>query len=329
MNKNILVFRTDRIGDLLHNCPTIKTIKEIGDKNTLGLVASEKNYLYAKTFTFFDKVYLFSKESIFKKIKLFLKLYKNKYKIIFIFDGKDRSILMSLFLRSDIKVAKIVNKKQGFVCKLFNIKTSYDVFGTDLNKAHQELLKLAGISNKISNFDYLRNKKDNNFSSKIPINDYIQIHLDEKWFSQTYISSYKNINPSYEDFSNFINSIAQKKNLLITTGLITNNIIDRLEIDSNKHLVDNIYVNNIRNNIILVKKPSFIDLESTLRKANVLIACHGAIIQAAASFNLKIIDIIEENKIELVKRYNSYIKNYYTVYRDKFSLIKTRINQLI
>ena len=329
MNKNILVFRTDRIGDLLHNCPSIKTIKEENRDDHLSLVASERNYLYAKTFDFIDKVYLFPKKNIFKKINLFKNLYKKRYQKIYIFDGKDRSILMSIFLRSKIKVAKVSNEKQAFLCRLFNIKTSNDVFGVDLNLAHQKLMNMSGISVKISNFDYIKKKQDNNFSKKIPIKDYIQIHLDEKWFNESYISTYKNINPSYEDFSNFINSIAQKKSLLISTGLISNNLIERLELESSRHLIDNIFINNIKNNIILVKKPSFEDLESILRNAKVLIACHGAIIQAGASFNLKIIDIVEETKTDLVKRYNSYIKNYYIVYRDKFSLIKTKINQLI
>ena len=77
MNKNILVFRTDRIGDLLHNCPSIKTIKEENRDDHLSLVASERNYLYAKTFDFIDKVYLFPKKIYLKKL-IYLKIYTKK-----------------------------------------------------------------------------------------------------------------------------------------------------------------------------------------------------------------------------------------------------------
>ena len=92
--------------------------------------------------------------------------------------------------------------------------------------------------------------------------------------------------------------------------------IERLEINSTEQLTKNIFINNIKENIVLVKKPSFLDLESILRKTKVLITCHGALTHAAASFNIKIIDIVEESREELVKRYSLYIKNYYIVYRS-------------
>ena len=329
MIKNILVFRTDRIGDLLLTCPSIKTIKEHFPESKLSIVTSEKNFLYAKTFSFFDKVYLFPNGGIIKKIKLFKELSKKTFDNIFIFDGKDRSIIISCFLKSQNKVAKIVNKKQAFFCKLFNIKFSYDVFGVDLNNLHQNLIDCSNIDKKIENFDYLTKKKDNNFASKIPLENYIQIHLDEKWFSSTYIKNYNDINPSFEEFGNFIKSLSDNNNVLITTGLLSNNLIDRLEINSTDQITNNIFINNIKENIILVKKPSFLDLESILRKTKVLITCHGALTHAAASFNIKIIDIVEESREKLVKRYSLYIKNYYIVYRDKFSSIKNRVNQLI
>jgi len=172
-------------------------------------------------------------------------------------------------------------------------------------------------------------KNDNNFSSKIPFQDFIQIHLDEKWFNTTYIKEYTDINPSFEEFTNFLKSISEKNNILITTGLKTNNLIERLELNSVNKLSKNIFLNNIKENIILVKNPSFLDLESLLRKTKVLISCHGALTHAAASFNIKIIDIVEESKDELVKRYSLYIKNYYKIYREKFSAIKNKINNFI
>ncbi len=329
MSKNILVFRTDRIGDLLLTCPSIKTIKEHYPDSELTIVTSERNFSYAQTFNFFDKVYLLPKKDILKKIKLFIKLSKKKFDKIFIFDGKDRSILISCFLKSKKKVAKIVNKKQAFFCKLFKIRFSYDFFGKDLNELHQDLLDYSDTVKKIGNFDYLIQKENNNFASKIPLENYIQIHLDEKWFSSTYIKKYNDISPSFEEFSNFVKSLSEKNNILITTGLETNNLIDRLELNSVNQLSNNIFVNNIKENIILIKKPSFLDLESILRKTKVLISCHGALTHAAASFNIKIIDIVEKSSEELVKRYSLYIKNYYRIYRDKFSIVKNRIDQLI
>ena len=329
MIKNILIFRTDRIGDLLYTCPTIKTIKTTFPDSKLTIIASENNYKYAKTFEFIDEIYLMPKKSLWSRIKLFYKLYKKKYDLIYIFDGKDRSLIFTSFLKSDKKVAKIVNKKQAIFSKIFKIKFSYDIFGKDLNELHQDLLLYSGINQKITHFDYLTKKKDNNFLNSIPLDSFIQVHLDEKWFSSSYIKKYADISPSYEEFSNFIKLLSSKNNVLISTGLISNNLINRLEQNSKKQLFDKIFLYDIKENIILVKNPSFLDLESILRKTKTLISCHGALTHAAASFKINIIDIVEKSRDELVKRYSLYIKNYYKLYRKSFKYIIQDINEIL
>jgi len=329
MTNEILIFRTDRIGDLLLTCPSIKTIKENYPDSNLNIVTSEKNFYYAKTFEFFDEVYLCPKGSFLKKIKLFFELYKKKFDYIFIFDSKGRSFLFSCFLRSKKKAAKIVSKKQAFICKLFNIKFSYDILGKDLNNLHQNLLNYSNINIKIENFDYLLKKNHNNFVSKIPLENFIQIHLDEKWFSSTYIKNYIDINPSFEEFTNFIKSLSKNNNVLITTGLLESNLFAKLLINSTEKNDKNIYISNANKNIVIVKKATFIDLESILRKTKVLITCHGAITHAAASFNIKIIDIIEKEKEKFDSRCTSYIKNYHTIYRSSFNSIKDDIYKKI
>ncbi len=329
MTKNILIFRTDRIGDLLITCPSIKTIKEYFPDSEVTIIASKMNYDYAKTFKFIDKFYMFPSKGLFKKIFFFNKIKKKKFDYIFLFDGKDRSILLSCLIKSSSKAAKIVNKKQAYLCKLFNIKSSFDNFGNNLNALHQDLLIYSGINTKIKNYDYLQSKNDNYFSNKIPINDYIHVHLDEKWFSSTYIKTYKDINPSFDQFNNFINSLSKKNNILITTGLISNNLIDRLLNESKAKIGDNIYTYNLSDNIIIVFKPTLLDLESLLRKTKILISCHGALTHVAASLNVKIIDIVEKSSDELVKRYSLYIKKYYKVYRDNFKNLIQNINQKI
>ena len=329
MIKKILIFRTDRIGDLIFTCPTILTLKKHITDCKISLVTSEKNYKYAKSFSFIDEVLLFPKKGLLNKIRFLVNLYKLKFDRIFIFDGKDRSIITSIFLRSNNKVAKIVNKKQAFFCKLFSIKFSYDLLGKDLIVLHEELLNYSGIYKQISYFQFLKNKNDNGFSSKIPLENYIQVHLDEKWFSSTYIKTYKDISPSYEEFSNFIKILSDKKNVLITTGLEKNSLIERLEINSTSQPSKDIFINNLKENIVIVKNLTLLDIESILRKTQTIITCHGGVTQAAASFNVKIIDIVEQSKENLCKRYSLYIKNYYPVYRDKFSKIKNKILHLV
>ena len=56
MTNNILVFRTDRIGDLLITCPAIVTIKKHFPNSSITMIASRKNYDYAKGLKIFEDV---------------------------------------------------------------------------------------------------------------------------------------------------------------------------------------------------------------------------------------------------------------------------------
>ena len=89
---------------------------------------------------------------------------------------------------------------------------------------------------------------------------------------------------------------------------------------------DNIYSKKYSNlSAYFINKPTFEDIESLLRNAEIFISCHCAVTHAANSFNLKIIDIIEESKKEWYSRFTLYIKEYKQIYRSKFSIIKNQL----
>ena len=73
--KEILIFRTDRVGDLLFSLLFIKIIKLNFPHCRITLIASERNYEYAKTFKEIDNILLL-KNNIFSKIKLIFRLKK-------------------------------------------------------------------------------------------------------------------------------------------------------------------------------------------------------------------------------------------------------------
>ena len=76
------------------------------------------------------------------------------------------------------------------------------------------------LNTKIANYDFIKNKEDNNFASRLSIDRYVHIHLDEKWYNNLYIKSYTNINLKYDDFITLNNSISNQSNILITTGVV-------------------------------------------------------------------------------------------------------------
>lgn len=328
MNNKILIFRTDRIGDLIVSCPAIVTIKKNIIDSKITLITSIKNYDYAKSLNLFDEVYKFPKKNIFKKIFFIYKLIKKNYKYIYVFDGKERSIITAGLIKSDYKFA--LTPKINFFYKMFKIKFFLDNEKTSLNAIFQQFLKFSNINVNISNFDFLKNKVDNKFSSLIPIKDYLHIHLDEKWFSKIYIKKYTDINPNFLDFIKFLDEICKKNDILITTGLIDFNLIEDLKSKYFEKLSDKIFFKKDGNkSIYLIYKPLFEDLESLLKNTKTLIACHGAIIHAANSFNVKKIDILEKSKVSFYSRFTSHLSDYHAVYRSDFNSVKSKIYEKI
>ena len=177
MEKNVLIFRTDRIGDLLITCPAILTIKKNIKDSKITLVTSKKNYQYAKSFDFFDKVYQFPQNNLFNAIKFIYHLSKVKFDYIFIFDGKERSIISTLFIKSKYKVATISEKKLNFIYKLFNIDYIIDYNTDSLINLYNKSISHCKVDCDINDFNFLEHKNDNNFSNEIKIKNFFHILL--------------------------------------------------------------------------------------------------------------------------------------------------------
>ena len=325
---NILIFRTDRIGDLIITCPSIITIKKYFKNSDITLITSEKNSSYAKKLNIFKNVLEFPKKNIFSKINFVYKLRKMNFSYIFVFDGKERSILSSVFIQSKYKVA--LTSKIKFYYRVFKIKYFIDSEITNLNQIFQESINYCKIDTKISNYDFLSRISDNNFSSKIPIKNYLHIHLDEKWVSSLYIKTYTNICPNYDEFIDFLNILSEKNHILITTGLRDFELINELKNRFFEKKTNNIFFKkNFEKLIYFIHKPTFDDIESLLRNTRILISCHGAITHASNSFNVKKIDILEHVKLSFYKKFTSYLDDYHPIYRSNFVLLRKEISKKI
>ena len=100
-------------------------------------------------------------------------------------------------------------------------------------------------------------------------------------------------------------------------------LLENLKNNFFKKETEKIYYNKISDIIVyFIYKPSFEDLESLLRESKILISCHGALSHAANSFNIEILDIIEESKKEWYNRFTLYLKRYKPIFRNKFSEIE-------
>ena len=144
-----------------------------------------------------------------------------------------------------------------------------------------------------------------------------------------YIDSYTDINPSYDDFIDFLNQISKYDDVLITTGMIDFNLLENLKNNFFKKISDQIYIKeNINKSIYLIYKPSIHDIESLMKNTNKLIICHGSLTHVSNHFNIKKIDIIQKDKINFYKNYTYYLNNYNYIFRKNFIDLKNELLNL-
>ena len=289
-----LIFRTDRIGDFLLTAIMINSIKRNDLNSHITVVSSKKNYDYIQSFKSVDEVILLENNFI-KKIKLIIKLRFSYYNFVIIHDLKNRSSIISFFLKYGIK-----------------IKPNNDLNISYIDTIKEILLKL--------NFNFqdsdLNTLKDRRYDSlECSNNDFILLHFDEKWIYNNYIRKYSNIEPTKDDLISFINSLlmASKKKLIITTGVNCPSILN------------DIAVNNSNNRVKIYKKLNFFDLENLISKCKLLISCHGSVSHIAAAHNIRQIDIIEKEKIDFYHKWTEHFRNYFPIYRTKFDELSNKI----
>ena len=297
MNK-YLIFRTDRIGDFLILAILIKSIRRNDPDSFINVIASEKNYNYIKSFKIVDKVTLLTK-GILSKLKLIYFLRKEKYNTIIIHDRKQRSILISLFLKTNLKIVSNANLNISYfsdIKKILNhLNFSFDK--ADLNTLNNR----AYIS--LENLE----------------NNYILFHFDEKWIHKEYISNYINIEPSEKELVSFFNLIVNKTNkkLVVTTGLNSPQILNKIFRDKFNTKIN--FFNNL----------NFLEIESIIDKSDLLISCHGAVSHVATAKNIKQIDIIDESKTSFYKKWTDHFRNYSFIYRKNFNDLSKEIISLL
>ena len=289
MNK-FLIFRTDRIGDFLISAILIRCIKINDPKSHITVIASKKNYLYIKGFTYIDDV-IKLENNFLNKIQLILKLNQVFFKNIIIHDNKKRSKFISLFLKSNNKI----------------------FLDNSLKFSHIQLIKIILKKLNFSYFDDSLNTLSHKIKTSSKIEDIIQLHFDEKWIYNSYISQYINIEPNKTELIEFLVLIMKKtkKKLIITSG---------------KHkpkVLEDINLAIARLNIEIYNDLSFSELEKITLRSKILISCHGAISHIASANKIRQIDIIDKSYNYNV--WTEHFRNYDYLYRSNFNKLSKKI----
>ncbi len=312
--KNVLIYRTDRIGDFLISTPIFSSLKRKFINCKIDIVCSNLNYDYVKSFNFFNKVLLYP-DNIFKKISFYLSL--SDYDHILVLDGKKRSIYNSIFKRSKTKTLFTPSS---------SIKKMFKYFFNNVYLIDYNIPKINLIKNFLLNIECEYESTDLNFLLKYENSkclkynksfaEYIILNLDEKWIYKNYIKTYKNIEPTLTQFVNFLSILSKNNKVIIVNGFFENPLLEKLK-NSN-------YIND-NTNLVIKDKINIFELQFLIKHCNCLISCHGAPSHIASNYNVKVIDIVDDSEIKFFSSYNHHFKNKVQIIREDFNNLSRKI----
>ena len=332
--RKFLIFRTDRIGDFLISCILIKSIKRNIPNSEITVICSEQNYHYVRNYSLVDIAILYPKE-FSKKISFFYSIINSDYDCILSLDGKKRSIFGCVISKAKLKIITVTKKIYKKI--FFNLKDNI-LFIKNFKSRIEEfkyILKKIDIDYSDVDLDIFDNEKiksNLNIINEIPNKSFNQLHLDEKWITEAYKGkrksrNFKPINASIIQMCDFIKELVtkSKKDLIISAGAETNNLINGVKEKFNKNSVFSLNGKKI----IVLDNITFIDLKLIIKKADLIIACHGSPAHIASSFNTKIIDIFDQKEEDFYKFWTNHLRNYKYLHREDFSILAKKILQLI
>ena len=326
---NFIIFRYDRIGDFLVSSLFINNLKKREKDYHFTVVCSHKNYYYVKNSHLVDKVLLLP-GNFFKRIIFYFKIFRKKYDVSIILDGKKKSILSSILLNSKNKIL-ITNKT--LYKKIFSLFFSKIIHILPNETKISELKKLTEFLNfsfddsstKYLNSHNLVGSTIKNFTKNI--NEYNMFHFDEKWIYDKYIKTYKNIEPSKDDLFEFVKNICikSKSDLLITTGKNHNSVLNLLKplflkIDENKY---SFKLN--KQNIYIIDNIDIFTLEYIVSNSKLVITCEGTPSHLANMYGKKLIAIIDKSEERVFLNWTAHFTNYKLIFRTTFKDISGKI----
>ena len=319
--KNILIFRTDRLGDfIIHSRPIYELKKKFADSKII-IVCSKLNSKILDNVDYIDEKIIYDQNfSIFKKINILIKLIKIKYYAVFILDGKKFSLFCNMFLKSSHKFGfaykyqkSIFNnlliyfKPNKLYRNIFFDKISYFtsrkyLINTDsLCQKYLDLfnffdLKLTINDNYVFQTDDKSQNKFNKLKKDYNIDEYLLIHFDEKWLD---------ITSKHEDLVKNIIQLQEKlQKKIILTGYKNNfeyykylkKSFSSIDMSNKESSLKN------NSNILILDNLDIYIFERLIKNSILNISCHsGFVVQVCGANNGKILDIIHERDLKWYK----------------------------
>ena len=305
--KKILVFKSDRIGDLINISSVIYNLKKNFPSSEITMVCSTYNSSIAKYYPDLQNIIIFDKSFFKFSLKYFKKLYLTKYDLLLQLDGKKSSYFCSSIVNSNIKAGlifvknkmilnnlSIVKRPNFLISKFFTyLEPCIEDYQISNNKNYHYLNLYLNILKRInlkiySKNHYLPYNEINNQKFK----NYLHIHIDEKW------KKFDNI--FYVNFVDKINNLSNTNKIIITSNFNGNkfyfNIMDKFKSNDNFLFKDKVSIEDLLNIVFYSQ--------------TVLSSHSGFIVHAAAAFQKNIIDLVPENINNELDRWVPYNISY-------------------
>ena len=307
--KNILIFKTDRLGDLLNISPVLFNLKTNFPDSRITLVCSNYNKSIAKYYINDLNIIIYNKPLIFFLFKNYLNLNKHNFDLILQLDGKNHSYLTSVFLKANKKACIKFIKNKKFLNKFFSVnrpnflinkffdinEISYENYHlSDNHKYHYLSLYL----NLLKNLNIKIFSRNHYLPFKDPINQsnfnesYFLFHIDQRW------EAFEQITQNL--LNDKILSLSKNNKIVITSNLGNNKIFNFL-----KTKLEN------NNNVQIVESPDLNKILSLIYYSNTCVSSHsGLIVHAAAAFKKNIIDLVSPSINNELDRWIPFNINY-------------------
>ena len=330
MNEEIIIFKNDKIGDLLH---AYNAIKEIINKNLnkkiiifLSHYNSEMKFLFKSSNVNFRIIT--EKINVQDKIKLFFLFLRNNIKEVYIFKPSNFLFYLPLiFYLKKIKFFGVCvdndNYKRPalFLRNFLNKLVINDRGSRRIRKSIHDLYMDLLVDNKYlkHRFNIIENEQNLDYKK----NSYILIHYNKFKFSK--------LNFGLNELKLLISTIEKfGKKIVLTNDLNDKKTNDLLSIKYNnvqKNFVD--YYPNIKAE----------DLFKLIGNASLVISFHGTITSMAAIQNIRVIDLFNcdiHTREDFYRYKNAYhefvpkLDNYeFIIPKKEFNITLHRIENLL
>ena len=289
--KKILIFKTDRLGDLLNISAIISNLKLNNPSCDITLVCSPYNKAIAKYYSNDLSYIVYKSPLIFFLIKNFRFIFFKRYDLILQLDGKSHSYLLSVLIKASKKgclqfiKSKVIlgynftiRRPNFFISYFFNIVelSNENYLHVDNKKFHYLGLYLSLIDKlniKIKSKNHYL-PFDNALKELYSNEKYILFHLDERW--EKFPLNVK------VNLKEKILSLSIDKKIVISSNIGNNDIFNFIknELSNSK-------------NIYFFEKPSLHKLISLVYFSETCVSSHsGLIVHSGAAFKKNIIDIV-------------------------------------